>query len=91
MIQASIGDVKVMTTSGRGHSPEEMAELAVEKIIYIGKDSHPAIIEQARAFRENIKQVLVDYFDKAQEQERNTIANKLTRHGYGHLSVLIRS
>ena len=91
MSEIIVGDINVMTTDNRGHTPEEMADLAVEKIIYVGKDSHPAIIEQARAFKAHIHAVLVDYFHRAQEQERLTITAKLHRHGYNDVADIIRS
>lgn len=91
MIESMVGNISVVTTNGRGHTPEEMADLAVEKIIYVGKDSHPAIIEQARAFKTHIHVVLVDYFHRAQEQERATIAAKLHRQGYNDIANMIGS
>lgn len=91
MNDIQVGDINVMTTNGRGHTPEEMADLAVDRIIYVGQNSHPAIIEQARAFKAHIHAVLVDYFHKAQEQERVTIQAKLYRHGYNDIANLIGS
>ena len=91
MSEIIVGDIKVMTTDNRGHNPEEMADLAVEKIIYVGKDSHPAIIEQARAFKAHIHAVLVDYFHRAQEQERVTITAKLHQHGYNDIANILGS
>lgn len=91
MNEIKVGGVNVLTTNGRGHSAEEMAQLALDRIIYVGRNSHPAIIDQAMAFRENIRNVLLEYFEKAQEQERLTIEAKLARHGHEHINALIRS
>lgn len=91
MSELIVGDINVITTEGRGHTPEEMADLAVEKIIYVGKDSHPAIIEQARAFKAHIHAVLVEYFHRAQEQERVTITAKLHRQGLSDVASIIGS
>ena len=44
------GDVMVMTTEGRGFTPEEIAERALDKIIHVGSNAHPAIRDQAEAF-----------------------------------------
>ncbi len=44
-------NVKVVTTSGRGFTPEEIAERALDKIIYVGSQTHPAIRDQAEAFK----------------------------------------
>ena len=48
------GNVTVHSTSGRGFSPEELAEMALDKIVYVGSKSHPVIREQAEAFKNKI-------------------------------------
>ena len=89
--EVQLGQVKVFTSSHRGFTPEEIAERAIDRFIYVGDKSHPLIAEQARAFREQIKQMLIFYFREAQEAERITIAAKLTHNGYDELATLIRS
>ena len=42
-----VGIVKVGTMSGRGFTPEEIAEQALDQIISIGNNSHPVIQAQA--------------------------------------------
>ena len=44
-----VGNVLVRTTSNRGFTPEEIAERALDKIVYVGSQSHPAIRDQAEA------------------------------------------
>lgn len=87
----NIGEVKVFTTNHRGFTPEEIADRAIDKIIYVGDKSHPLIAEQARAFRENIRKMLVFYLTEAQQAERTTICAKLSLQGYEELANLIRS
>jgi len=87
---AFVGSVKVFATNNRGFNPEEMADMTVDKILYVGQNSHPAIIEQARAFKENIRQVLVEAFTQAQQEERNTICSKLELNGQDGLANIIR-
>lgn len=65
-----IGTVSVLTTSGRPHSPEEWAKLATNKIISVGDRSHPVITEQARAYREQIEQVISYYIAQAINADR---------------------
>jgi hypothetical protein len=86
-----VGDVKVITTNNRGFNPTEMAELTVDKIIYIGRNSHPVILEQAKVFKEQIRQVLTEAFEQAQQEERNTICIKLSSQGQSDLANIIRS
>jgi hypothetical protein len=54
----SVGSVMVMATEGRGSTPEEIAERALDKIIYVGSNTHPVIRDQAEAFKDSIRAVL---------------------------------
>jgi len=47
VLSGAVGDVRVMSTSGRGFTPEELAEPALDKIIFVGSQLHPAIRDQA--------------------------------------------
>jgi len=87
---ANVGSVNVFTVDYRGHTPEELADMTVEKIIYVGQNSHPAIIEQAHAFRDNIRVVLIHAFKLAQESEKTTIIGSLTKNGFEDIANLIR-
>ena len=86
-----LNSVKVYTTNNRGYTPEEIAERTIEKIIYVGKDSHPAIIEQAMAYREAIHKVLVECLAEAQQSERITICTKLDQQGLSNIADTVRS
>lgn len=86
---ALLGGVKVMTTSGRGFTPEEIAERALDKIIYVGGNSHPAIREQAEAFKENIRSVLVFYMKEAINSNKTTLAIRLKEAGHPELIKLL--
>lgn len=89
--QANVGSVIVHTTDYRGATPEELADRALDRIIYVGDTSHPVIIQQARAFREQIRNVLEFYLREAQSAERVTICGKLTMHGRDDLVELIKN
>ena len=84
-----VGSVFVQTTQGRGWTPEELAMRAADKIIHIGDQSHPAVQAQARAFKENVKQVVVFYLKEAVEQDRATIASRLRDAGHPDLVHLL--
>ena len=62
---SDVGSVMVMATEGRGFTPEEVAERALDKIIYVGSNAHPAIRDQAEAFKDSIRGVLVHYMHEA--------------------------
>jgi hypothetical protein len=83
------GSVKVMTTSGRGFTPEEVAERALDKIIAVGGSSHPLITEQAMAYREQIRKALVFYMKEAVRSDRVTLANKFRKAGHADLIKLL--
>lgn len=83
------GDVKVFATQGRGFTPEEIAERAIEKIIYVGKDSHPTIVAQAQAYKDYIKNVVLFYLKEAVQSDRTTVANRLRDAGHPELIKLL--
>lgn len=82
--------VSVATSVNRGFTPEEIAERALDKIIAVGENSHPAVREQALAFREQIRGVLVFYMREAVQSDRTTIANRLRQAGYPDLVDLLK-
>jgi len=88
---ALLGDITVMHVSGRGFSPEEVAEMALEKIVYVGGNSHPAIRDQAEAFKNQIREVLVRYMKQAVASHNTTIANRLTQAGHPELIKLLEN
>jgi hypothetical protein len=84
-----INKVEIATTSGRGHTPEELAERFVNKIIQVGNNSHPVIREQAIAFQGAMKQVANVYLKEAVIQDRATIAHRLREAGHPDLVHLL--
>jgi hypothetical protein len=83
------GNVAVMSTSGRGFTPEELAEMALDKIVYVGSKSHPVIREQAEAFKNNLRVVLIQYLQQAVRSDRTTIANRLREAGHPELTIIL--
>jgi len=83
------GNVTVLTTEGRGFTPEEIAERALDRIIYVGSQTHPAIRDQAEAFKENIRTVLVHYMKEAVRSNHVTLANKFKRAGHPEFIKLL--
>ena len=87
--EGEIGSVIVHTTSGRGFTPEEIAERALDKILYVGSNAPPAIREQAEAFKDSIRQVLVYYMREAARSHGTTIANRLIAAGHPELVAAV--
>ena len=48
--ETKVGDIGVTTTNNRGHTIEEVAEMATKKIISISDTAPAPIREQAHAF-----------------------------------------
>jgi len=84
-----LGGINVATTNGRGWTPDELADRAIEKILYVGNESHPAIREQAIAFRSAVRSVIKTYLEEAVNQDRATIAIRLHEAGYSNLVHLL--
>jgi hypothetical protein len=85
----NVGSVMVMATEGRGFTPEEIAERALDKIIYVGSSAHPAIRDQAEAFRENIRGVLVHYMHEVVRSHNVTLVNKFKQAGHPELIPIL--
>lgn len=90
-LETALGTVKIMTTEGRGFSAEELAERALDQIINVGDNAPPVIADQARAFRENLREVLIYYMREAMRSRNVTLAAKFTKAGFPELVKLIDS
>lgn len=90
-LETALGNVKIMTTEGRGFSAEELAERALDQIINVGENAPPVIADQARAFRDNLREVLVYYMREAMRSRNVTLAAKFTKAGFPELVKLIDS
>ena len=76
-VQGAFDGIKVLTKDHGGFSPDELADRALDKIIQVGDNSHPLVREQALAFREHIRAVLVFYMNEAVKFDRVTLAYNL--------------
>lgn len=84
-----IGTVGVYTTDHRGFTPEEIAERALNKILYIGDNVAPEIGQQARMYQEAIRQVLIKYLQEAQDSERKNVRERLMQMGHSDIANLL--
>ena len=88
---SELGTVLVHSVSHRGFTPEELAEQALNKIIYVGDQSHPAIRDQANAYRDHIRAVLTFYMNRAIQSNNTTLANRLREAGHPELVKLLEA
>jgi len=86
----NLGDVSVHTTENRGHSPEEMAEMAMNKIMIVSKDVPPVIRDQATAHRDKLKEILIFYMNRMAQSERTTIWAMMKKQGHEDMAEIIR-
>lgn len=85
----ALNSVTVRTTNNRGRTPEELADEALDKILYVGDSVHPVIRDQAQAFKEQIRVLLVHYMRQAVISDRTTTAAKLKSFGHADLVKLL--
>ena len=90
MIDATVGNVFVQTTSNRGFTPEEVAERCLDRIVSIAESAAPGVRAQAEAFRADIRKLLVYYMKEAIKSDRTTVYNALCDAGQKDLAELIR-
>jgi hypothetical protein len=90
-MSGSVSGVQVQTTEDRGFLPEEVAARCVDKIISVGNQTHPAIREQAHAFKEHIHAVVTFYIKDAIRNDRHTIATRLRDAGHPELAIILEN
>ena len=85
----SIGDLSVKTTHGRGHTIEEVAEMATNKLVSVADTAPGSIKAQAHAFKNLCHQVIVYYMQEAIKNHMCTIGNQLEQQGHRTLRKLL--
>lgn len=89
--QMQTGIVQVRTTNGRGQTPEEISEEAVDRILYVGENVHPVIRDQAKAFKDQIRLIMIHYMKQAIKSDRTTLAARFKSAGHGELVKLLEN
>ena len=86
----TVGNLGVKTTNHRGHTVEEVAEMATNKIVSISDEAPVPIRAQAHAFKEVCKNVIMYYMQEAINNHICTICNQLEKQGQKDLAEIIR-
>ncbi|MDA9272048.1 hypothetical protein N9Q05_01525 [bacterium] len=86
-----VSPVTVMTADNGGHSPEQIAELCVNRLLSVSDSAPPELAAQARAFREQMLDVILQYVKVAAAEDRKTVISHLERVGMSDLAQHIRS
>jgi len=87
---STIGSPIVVTSSNGGHSPEQIAELCVNRIIQVSDSAPPELAQQARAFRQQLLAVVLHYVKMAATEDRTTVCIKLEQAGLSDLAQQVR-
>ena len=82
-VLGDVGSVDVHTTINRGHSAEELVDMAMNKIMYVGENAPPAIRDQAMAYREQLRAILLFYIRQAMLSERVTMKAEISAENEG--------
>jgi hypothetical protein len=82
--------VDVHTSSDGGHPPEFWAKRAADRIVSVSETAHPAIREQAIAFKDLVEQVVLDHMKRAISCDRSTVSHLVSEAGHPYLAELLR-
>ena len=85
-----VSPVTVRTTSGRGFTPEELAEQCVDKIIHISASAPEPLRAQAEAFRGSVQDLIALYLRQAVNSDRTTVYSALAQAGQSEAADIIR-
>jgi hypothetical protein len=88
--ETKVGNLGVTTTDYRGHTIEEVADMATKKIVSVSDEAPAPIREQAHAFEKVCKKVIAYYMQQAVYNHICTICNQLEKQGQKDLANIIR-
>ena len=89
--QMEIGNVIVTTTADGGHDPVFWAQSAADRIVSVGSRCHPAIAQQAQAFKEAVRATALHCIQEAIKSDRTTLIAEFERQGHKDMADIIRS
>ena len=89
--EIEVGQVAVTTTEHKGHDPEFWAQAAADRIISVGGNCHPAIAQQAEAFKESVRATALHCIQEAIKSDRTTLIAEFERQGHKDMADIIRS
>jgi len=90
VMEIPAGAFKVHTTNNRGHTPAEIAQFCVDRMMSVSDTAPPEIRDQARAFQQELLRIAEHYITMGIEQDRVTVGQKLREAGFADLADQIR-
>jgi hypothetical protein len=88
--QTGVFKVEVSTTSNGGHPPEFWANRCTERLIAVADSAPPALRDQAKAFKDQMEQVVLFHMKHAIQSDRSTVGHMLAEAGHPDLAELVR-
>jgi len=88
--EISIGNLGVKTTDYRGHTVDEVAEMATDRLVSISDTAPDNIKAQAHVFRDAARKVIAYYMREAVKNHICTVCNQLEQQGHKDLANIIR-
>jgi hypothetical protein len=85
------GDVRVIATSGRGLNPDELTQMLLPKLIYIGPDVPADVRAAGQEQMHRMELLLKHYFAQAQRSQNTSVYNVLMNAGHESAAELVRS
>jgi len=82
--------MKILTTKNGGLSVEHWADRCVDKIIHVANDSDSIIRDQAVAFKQDVRTVLIHYMTNAIKSDRTTLYNLFLKQGEPQMAEILR-
>lgn len=88
--ETGVFKVDVSTTTNGGHPPEFWAKRCTERLISVADSAPPALREQAKAFKDQMEQVVLFHMKRAIQSDRSTVGHMLAEAGQPNLAELVR-
>ena len=88
--ELSVGNLGVKTTHKRGHTVEEVAEMATNKLVSVSDTAPEPIKAQAHAFKNSCHFIIAYYMREAIKNHICTVCNQLEAQGHKDLANIIR-
>jgi len=86
----NIGSALVYTSTNKGHTPEQIAEMALGKMMVVAEDANPLIRDQAIEYQDQLRKILIYYMKKMAASERTTLWALMRSQGYEDVAEIIR-
>ena len=88
--EGGLGTISVFTSTDGGHSPEQIADMALNMIMQVNETAPPAIRDQAIAHKVKLREVLIYYMHSMAKSERTTIWALMKKQGHEDIAEIIR-